>query len=100
MMKAHSHTLGLLNAQYRSVLKKCFMLNLFAASMLAAFTAVAEEWESNQTTNTSNTGNLDAKGKLTIGYLKDYMGTTVSTSTSEKNKQSIGTLFIDQSYTQ
>lgn len=100
MMKAHSHTLGLLNAQYRSVLKKCFMLNLFAASMLAAFTAVAEEWESNQTTNTSNTGNLDAKGQLTIGYLKDYMGTTVSTSTSEKNKQSIGTLFIDQSYTQ
>ncbi len=99
MMKAHSHTLGLLNAQYRSVLKKCFMLNLFAASMLAAFSATAEDWVSNQTANTSNAGNLDAKGQLTIGYLKDYMGTTVSTSTTEKNKQSIGTLFIDQSYT-
>ncbi len=99
MMKAHSHTLGLLNAQYRSVLKKCFMLNLVAASLLAAFPVAADDWNSNQTANTSNTGNLDAKGQLTVGYLKDYMGTTISTDTGD-NKQSIGTLFIDQNYTQ
>ena len=99
MMKAHSHTLGLLNAQYRSVLKKCLLLNLAAAFFMAAAPAVADDWTPNQTANASNSGNLDSKGQTTIGYLKDYMGTTISTDTGA-NKQSIGTLYIDRNYTQ
>ena len=34
MIKSHNHTFGLLNAQYRSVLKKCLQLNLLASGFV------------------------------------------------------------------
>ncbi len=36
MIKSHNHTFGLLNAQYRSVLKKCLQLNLLASGFVLA----------------------------------------------------------------
>ena len=41
MIKSHNHTLGMLNAQYRSVLKKCWQLNLFAAGIALGLTSAA-----------------------------------------------------------
>lgn len=41
MIKSHNHTLGMLNAQYRSVLKKCWQLNLLAACIVLGLTSAA-----------------------------------------------------------
>lgn len=41
MIKSHNHTLGMLNAQYRSVLKKCWQLNLLAAGIALGLTSAA-----------------------------------------------------------
>lgn len=41
MIKSHNHTLGMLNAQYRSVLKKCWQLNLLAACIALGLTSAA-----------------------------------------------------------
>ena len=41
MIKSHNHTLGMLNAQYRSVLKKCWQLNLLAAGIVLGLTSAA-----------------------------------------------------------
>ncbi len=36
MIKSHNHTFGLLNAQYKSVLRKCLQLNLLASGFVLA----------------------------------------------------------------
>lgn len=41
MIKSHNHTLGMLKAQYRSVLKKCWQLNLLAACIVLGLTSAA-----------------------------------------------------------
>lgn len=41
MIKSHNHTLGMLNAQYRSVLKKCWQLNLLAAGIALGLSSAA-----------------------------------------------------------
>ncbi len=103
MLKLSHRGLGLLNAQYRSVLKKCFLLNMVAASIMVAAPAMADDtnWTANQTANTSGNGNdLDAKGQETITELKDKMATVISQAAAgSSNAKSIGTLFVDSNFT-
>ena len=103
MLKLSHRGLGLLNAQYRSVLKKCFLLNMVAASIMVAAPAMADDinWTANQTANTSGNGNdLDAKGEATIQELPDKMATVISQAAAgSSNAKSIGTLFVDSNFT-
>ncbi len=100
MLKLSHRGLGLLNAQYRSVLKKCFMLNLAAAVFVLPAYA-ADEYKPNQTANTSGSGNsLDAKGEEVLGNLKNQMGTVISSSTKTTEAKPLGKLFINTSFTE
>ena len=103
MLKLSHRGLGLLNAQYRSVLKKCFLLNMVAASIMVAAPAMADDnWTANQTANASGNGNnLDAKGEATIRELKGKMATVISQAEAgSSNAKPIGTLFVDDNFTE
>ncbi|MBR1841550.1 MAG: autotransporter domain-containing protein [Alphaproteobacteria bacterium] len=86
MLKLSRTGIGLLTAQYRSILKKCFILNMVAAgAMLYAGSAKAEnyDFDINKVTNTSETSmqsNLSKMG-TEIGHLEDepdrYLGILV-----------------------
>ena len=65
MLKSHNHSFGLLNARYRSVLKRCLYLNLmasfavfgFAGAAAAASIVVPEqsnEWDSGRSYEVNN----------------------------------------------
>lgn len=102
MLKLSHRGLGLLNAQYRSVLKKCFLLNMVAASIMVAAPAMADDinWTANQTANTNgHNNNLDSKGEETIGELKDKMATVISQAEAgSSNAKPIGTLFVNSNF--
>lgn len=100
MLRLSHRGLGLLNAQYRSVLKKCFMLNLAAAAFVLPAYA-ADEFKAHQTANTSGSGNsLDAKGEEVLNNLKNQMGTVISSSTETTEAKPLGKLFINTSFTE
>lgn len=86
MLKLSGHGIGLLNAQYRSVLKKCLLLNVMVASLVYALPARAE----NDSANAS--GNYSAGVATAITHLIDKMGLEIG-----KDKD-IGSLYVDQSF--
>ncbi|MCQ2734587.1 MAG: hypothetical protein MJ212_01370, partial [Alphaproteobacteria bacterium] len=85
MLKLSRTGIGLLTAQYRSILKKCFILNMVAAgAMLYAGSAKAEsyDFDISKVTNTSAT---DMQESLSI------MGTPIGHSV-DTPEQSLGIL--------
>ncbi len=100
MLRLSHRGLGLLNVQYRSVLKKCFMLNLAAAAFVLPAYA-ADEFTPHQTANTSGSGNsLDAKGEEVLNNLKNQMGTVISSSTETSEAKPLGYLYINTNFTE
>lgn len=88
MTKTNNHSWGLLNAQYRSVLKKCLLLNVFAGTLFAAFPAAAD----NAIANASGSGEgSDLTGA--INYIKNDMGNEIGAN------KTIGHLYVDTSFT-
>ncbi|MBR2136888.1 MAG: autotransporter domain-containing protein [Alphaproteobacteria bacterium] len=86
-MRLSKTALGLLNNQYRSVLKKCFLINagLFALAMpaKAAVTEITEAYLNALTPNVSWT--LDPNGEMEIGSQKfNYMYTPSSYTNQHK----------------
>ena len=109
MLKSHNHSFGLLNAQYRSVLKRCLYLNLmasfavfgFAGAAAAASIVVPEqsnEWDSGRSYEVNNgdllsvIGGFDSKNSLSESFIKQENGSQVNivgnegSSTTVSNK--------------
>ena len=86
MLKLSVHGIGLLNAQYRSVLKKCLLLNVMAASLIYALPASAENAH-------ANASGLYTSGVATaITHLEKKMGLEIGVN------KDIGTLYVDKSF--
>lgn len=86
MLKLSGHGIGLLNAQYRSVLKKCLLLNVMAASLIYALPASAENAH-------ANASGLYTSGVATaITHLNDKMGLEIG------EHKDIGSLYVDKSF--
>ena len=86
MLKLSGHGIGLLNAQYRSVLKKCLLLNVMAASLIYALPANAENAH-------ANASGLYTSGVATaITHLNDKMGLEIG------EHKDIGSLYVDKSF--
>ena len=87
MLKLSGHGIGLLNAQYRSVLKKCLLLNVMAASLAYALPANAENAHANASGVNNNSGVATA-----ITHLNDKMGLEIG------EHKDIGSLYVDKSF--
>ena len=87
MLKLSGHGIGLLNAQYRSVLKKCLLLNVMAASLAYALPANAENSHANASGVNNNSGVATA-----ITHLNDKMGLEIG------EHKDIGSLYVDKSF--
>lgn len=86
MLKLSVHGIGLLNAQYRSVLKKCLLLNVMAASLIYALPASAENAH-------ANASGLNTSGVATaITHLEKKMGLEIGVNND------IGKLYVDKSF--
>lgn len=84
-MKANSHSYGLLNAQYRCVLKRCFFLNMLAGIMFYSVPATAL----NATANASGNNVVDATVAENLNNLKQHMGFVVG------QDKAVGYLYVD-----
>ena len=87
MLKLSGHGIGLLNAQYRSVLKKCLLLNVMAASLAYALPANAENSHANASGVNNNSGVATA-----ITHLNDKMGLEIG------EHKDIGSLYVDKNF--
>ena len=93
MIKTHNHSFGLLNSQYRSVLKKCFFLNAMAACFFSfnlnearaeLVPTVGNEWENGHSYTVDNgnqlriEGNYNTANTLNKSYISQVNGGQVS----------------------
>lgn len=93
MIKTHNHSFGLLNSQYRSVLKKCFFLNAMAACFFSfnlndaraeLVPTVGNEWENGNSYTVDNgnqlriEGNYNTANTLNKSYISQINGGQVS----------------------
>ncbi len=94
MLKLSNRGLGLLNAQYRSVLKKCFMLNLAAAFVAVATPAYSEGVSINANGGGGGTAVQQALANLTENMSNKIGDTTGSTPSA------INVLYVNKSFTE
>lgn len=85
MIKANNHSYGLLNAQYRHVLKKCFFLNMLAGMVFYSLPVKAL----NTIANASANNVADASVSESLNSLKQHMGLVVG------QDKAVGYLYVD-----